>query len=164
MRYCPFLYTQSLSLSIILSFVKFFLLCLIRAPSQSVWTWQLILHTLSLSILMGPAWLNFWGFVGDYLPTGPWIFEIIILKKEVSEGKLEYRRKSEQSATQSDFPMTWQYNTPKLFGLCFLCVKSWLRTCSNKDVLKMAKMNFPARKPVFTNRKSNSLKTQIKID
>ena len=161
-------YTQSLSLSLILSFVKFFLLCLIRASSQSVWTWQLILHTLSLSVLMGHAWLNLWGFIGDYLPTGPWRFKIIILKKEVSEGKLEYRRESEQSATQSDFPMTLQYyyarNTLKSFGLCFRCVKSWLRTCSNKHVLKMAKMNFPARKPVFTNRKSNSLKTQIKID
>ena len=106
LRYCPFLYTQSLSLSFILSFVKFFLLCLIRAPSQSVWTWQLILHTLSLLILMGPAWLNFWGFIGDYLPTGSWRFKIIILKKEVSEGKLQYRRESEQSSTQSDFPMT----------------------------------------------------------
>ena len=137
--------------------MKFFLLCLIRAPSQSVWTWQLILHTLSLSILMGPAWLNLWGFIGDYLPTGPWRFKIIILKKEVSEGKLEYRRESEQSATQSDFPMALQYyyarNTLKPFGLCFRCVKSWLRTCSNKHVLKMGKMNSQHENPFLPTAK-----------
>ena len=47
---------------------------------------------------MGPAWLNFGEFIGDYLPTGPWRFEIIILKEEVSEGKLEYGRELEQYA------------------------------------------------------------------